>query len=185
MRLFTAMMALGLSACASDSSRQQMPTASEVSAIAPVSGAGNAFSSSPADGPFTGSWLSCEGAASEEECDRYDLVQRGSRICGTWSYVASGQVYEGRVVAQATWERHAQRTHVCGRPGSETDTECDEGWQTISSPLQLCDGKLSDTPMADGSCNADFSRMPGTPAELEELTASPWMEECLGAALPD
>src|SRR5690606_7839300 len=73
-------------------------------------------------GPFSGAWGSCEGASAPEECSRYLLVQRGERICGTWSYLASGQAYDGRLVARATSPTQARRTHVCGRPGSETDT---------------------------------------------------------------
>lgn len=136
---------------------------------------------SPA-GPFAGAWHSCEGAPSPEECSRYLLVQRGDRICGTWSYVASGQAYDGRVVARATSSTEARRTHICGRPGAETDTECSDGWQSIDKPLLLCDGKLGDLAGADGACSADYQAAPTSQNELEALQAEPWVQDCLSNA---
>jgi len=178
MRLLAVVMILGLMACADTTTRQTVPTASESLKNALSSSGATTLSLGSSNGPFTGTWLLCEAAAPLEECSRYDLVQRGARICGTWSYVASNRPYEGRVVAQATSEFLAQRTHVCGRPGSETDTECELGWQTISKPLEICNGRLSDTSSV-GACHADFSQGSRVRAGFEELEASAWMQECL------
>lgn len=139
------------------------------------------WATSPA-GTFTGVWQSCEDAPSPGECSRYVLVQQGDRICGTWSYVASGKSYEGRVVARATSSTEARRTHVCGRPGSETDTECGSGWQHVDKPLLLCNGKLGDLAGANGACIADFEQAPTLRSEWEALQAEPWVRECLSDA---
>lgn len=130
-------------------------------------------------GTFSGAWQACAGTSSPEECSRYLLVQRGDRICGIWSYVASGQAYEGRVVARAMSVTQARRTHVCGRPGSETDTECVDSWQRIDRPLLLCDGKLGDMARADGECFADYEAAPSLEREWTALQAEPWVHDCL------
>jgi hypothetical protein len=134
---------------------------------------------SAAQEAFSGAWQACAGTSSPEECSRYLLVRRGDRICGTWSYVASGQAYEGRVVARATSATHARRTHVCGRPGSETETECADGWQRIDRPLLLCDGKLGEIVGADGACIADYRPAPALQGALATLQAAPWARACL------
>jgi len=139
------------------------------------------FDTSPA-GLFAGTWQSCDGASSPEECSRYLLVQRGERICGTWHYFASGKAYDGRVVARATSSTQAQRTHVCGRPGAETDTECRDGWQRVDRPLRLCDGRLGDLASADGACFADYEAAPTPEDELAALQLEPWVQECLSKA---
>jgi hypothetical protein len=107
------------------------------------------------------------------------LLQRGKRICGTWSYVASGAGYEGRVVAEAVSPVEARRTQICGRPGSETSTECETGWETIDRPLRLCDGKLGDLDGRGGKCFADFERVRRPDAALQALATQPWIEACL------
>jgi hypothetical protein len=134
---------------------------------------------SAAQEAFSGAWQACAGTSSPEECSRYLLVQRGDRICGTWSYVASGQAYEGRVVARATSATHARRTHVCGRPGSDTETECVDGWQRIDRPLLLCDGRLGEIVGADGACIADYRPAPALQGALATLQAAPWVRACL------
>lgn len=133
----------------------------------------------PASGAFAGQWEACEGTTSPDECSRYVLVQQGDRICGTWSYLATNDSYEGRVIARATSPTEARRTHVCGRPGSETDTECEDGWQTIDKPLRICDGKLGDMTRADGSCFADYQSVPLANEVRDALQAEPWVQECL------
>lgn len=132
-----------------------------------------------AEGLFTGLWQDCDAGASSDECSQYQLVQRGERICGVWSYVATGAGYEGRVVARAVSSTDARRTRVCGRPGSETRTECDSGWESIDKPLRLCDGKLSESEVANDECRARYERAPGADAQLMALANEPWMQECL------
>ncbi|TQM10478.1 hypothetical protein FB548_2681 [Pseudoxanthomonas sp. 3HH-4] len=133
----------------------------------------------PTVGPFAGKWEACDGTNSPDECSRYVLLQHDDRVCGTWSYFASGKVYEGRIVARATSSVEARRTHVCGRPGSETQTECDDGWQRIDKPLRLCDGKLADLTRADGTCVADHQAVPMPDEERYAVQAQPWIRECL------
>lgn len=134
--------------------------------------------------PFEGAWQACGGSTAPEECSRYVLVQRGDRICGTWAYVATGDRYEGRVVAQVTAPTEARRTHVCGRAGSEATIECDEGWGRVDKPLRLCDGKLGDLDTVVGECFADYERAaaPDAPAVLMR---EPWVQACLAGELPE
>lgn len=129
--------------------------------------------------PFAGSWEYCGRNDSPDLCSRYLLLQRGKRICGTWSYVASGAGYEGRVMAEAISPVEARRTRICGRPGSETRTQCDAGWDTIDRPLRICDGKLGDLDGKGGRCFADFERVKRPDPSLEALAAQPWVEACL------
>lgn len=129
--------------------------------------------------PFAGSWASCGSNDSPDQCSRYQLLQRGKRICGTWSYVASGAGYEGRVVAELVSPGEARRIRICGRPGSETRTECETGWDTIDRPLRLCDGKLGDLDGKGGKCFADFERVERPDPALKALAAQAWVEACL------
>ena len=131
---------------------------------------------------FAGEWEACEGTTSPEECSRYRLFQRGDRICGTWFHFASGKAYAGRVIAQAISSTDARRTHICGRPSSETETECEEEWQRIDRPLRLCDGKLADLTRADGSCFADYQAVPMADEQRDALLAASWMQACLSGA---
>jgi len=169
---------LGLVACTGVSNGQAGSEA-EASA-APVAEEVAAVPEAPqASGAFAGQWEACEGTTSPDECSRYVLLQQGDRICGTWSYFATNDSYEGRVIARATSPTEARRTHVCGRPGSETDTECEDGWQTIDKPLRICDGKLGDLTRADGSCFADYRAVPLANEVRDALQAAPWVQECL------
>lgn len=145
--------------------------------IAQEAASGAAVPATPA--PFAGSWESCQGASAPEECARYVLVQRGRRVCGTWFYVASGQAYQGRVVAHAISPTQARRTHVCGRPGSETGTECDDGWESIDRPLLLCGGGLADLVRKDGSCMADYRPVGAAEGDVSALLIQPWVQQCL------
>ncbi len=180
MRAYLLAAFFGLAACAGPGAGQ-----SDNVARAGVDSAHAGLSSVPGtsplsdDGSFGGAWASCEGAATPDECSRYVLVQRGERICGTWSYLASGQAYEGRLAARVISATRARRTRVCGRPGSETDTECDAGWQTIDRPLQLCNGRLSDIASANGSCFADYVASTAAGADIAKLKAQPWLQTCL------
>lgn len=179
MRTWAMVTLLGLAGCAGLDTGQAGieagPSASHGARDAPAAATG---------GPFAGEWEACQGATAPEECGRYLLLQRGSRICGTWFYFATGKAYTGRIVARADSPTEARRTHVCGRPGSETNTECDEGWQRIDKPLQICDGKLSDLTRADGPCFGDYRAVRMAKDQRDALLAEPWMEDCL-SGIPD
>lgn len=184
MRTLGLVACLGLAACAGPGpghDRGSVPPARTDASPSAPSARGEALASAPA-GTFSGVWQACEGVSSPEECSRYVLLQRGDRICGTWSYVASGKAYDGRLMALATSATQARRTHVCGRPGSETDTECGDGWQNIDKPLQLCDDRLGELAAADGACIAEFEEVPASRDEWEALQAEPWVRGCLADA---
>jgi len=151
----------------------------EPSAIRPASVTPQDVPAAPIAGALAGEWEACEGTTSPEECSRYRLLQHGDRICGTWFYFASGKTYEGRVVAHAISSTEARRTQICGRPGSETDTECKDGWQRIDKPLRLCEGMLSDLTRADGSCFPYYRAVPMADDQRDALLAEPWMQACL------
>ena len=181
-RLFFALM-IGLAGCSVGTERAPEDSASESSVAEPPSlPPSRAASSTPLqDGPFSGVWEECDEEGAPDECGRYVLVQRGDRICGTWSYVATADLYTGQVQATALSDSRARRTRVCGRRGSETQTECDAGWETIDRPLQLCDGKLSESADASGACNGRYERSKSPGTQLEELEAKPWVKACLAA----
>lgn len=128
---------------------------------------------------FAGSWESCGPNDSPEQCSRYRLLQRGKRICGTWWDFAADGIYEGRVVAEVVSPGEARRIRICGRPGGNTHTECEEGWDTIDLPLRLCGGKLGDLNGKGGKCFADFERVKRPDPSLEALAKQPWVEACL------
>ena len=167
---------LGLVACAGTSARQ---VASDADASATHASQEVQSGLAPASGAFAGEWEACQGTTAPEECGRYRLLQRGSRICGTWFYFATGNEYTGRIVARANSSTEARRTHVCGRPGSETDTECEDGWQTIDKPLRICKGKLSTSTRTDGSCFGYYQAVPMADDQRDALLAEPWMKDCL------
>lgn len=152
-----------------------------VACTAPAIGhkTGDAAAVPAASAPFSGVWEACEGASSPGECSRYVLVQRGEKICGTWSYFASGKGYDGRVIAHVSSATRARRTHVCGRPGSETRMECEDGWEAIDKPLVLCDGKLGDLVGADDTCSADYQAVLASRSGHDALFSQPWVQECL------
>ena len=163
MRTWTMVAVLGLAACTGFGSKHASRDAG----------------ASPTTGPFAGEWAWCPGTTAPEECSRYVLLQRGDRICGTWFHFATGKEYTGRVIAHADSSTAARRTHVCGRPGSETDTECEDGWQRIDKQLRLCDGKLGDLTRPDGRCSAGYRPEPMTDAARDALLAQPWLQACL------
>jgi hypothetical protein len=165
--------ALGSSGCVKPESQAAAP------ASLPVRAAVDAKPNGGEAASFAGSWQSCAGTESPDQCSRYLLLQRGKRICGTWSYFASGDSYEGRVVAEAISPVEARRTRICGRPGSETRIACDAGWDTIDRPLRLCGRKLGDLDGKGGRCFADFERVERPDPSLEELAAQAWVEACL------
>lgn len=166
--------ALSGSGCANSASQVTAPLVS-----APKKAAFDATPDVTASAPFTGTWESCAGTDAPEQCSRYLLLQRGKRICGTWFYFASGDGYEGKVIAEANSPLEARRTRICGRPGSETSMECETGWETIDRPLRLCGGRLGDLDGKNGSCFADFERVKSAGRSLEVLAEQPWIQACL------
>ena len=134
---------------------------------------------STASAPFAGSWEYCGRNDAPEQCSRYRLLQRGKRICGTWWDFAADGIYEGRVIAVVVSPGEARRIRICGRPGGNTQTECDAGWDTVDLPLRLCGGKLGDLDGKDGKCFADFKRVKRPDPSLEALAAQAWVEDCL------
>lgn len=140
---------------------------------------GGDAASSASKGAFEGEWAACHGETPQDQCSRYVLLQRGSRICGTWFHFATGKEYRGRVIAHADSSTEARRTQVCGRQSVESDTECEDGWQRIDKPLRICDGGLSDSTRADGSCFAYYQSVPLAEAARDALLVEPWMQECL------
>lgn len=173
---------LGLAACAGAGTGHDGGGAAGVDGIISAPTVQHESSDTSPLGPFAGAWQSCDGVSSPDECSRYLLVQRGDRICGTWHYLASGKTYDGRVVARATSSTQAQRTHVCGRPGAETDTECSDGWQRVDRPLRLCDGRLGDLAGTDGACFADYEAVPTPEGDLNALQLESWVQDCLSSA---
>lgn len=164
MRRWTMVALLGLVAC---------------TGMRPGQAGSEAAASTGASGTFAGEWEACHGPTTPDECGRYQLLQRGDRICGTWFYFATGKEYRGRIIARANSPTAAVRTHVCGRPGSETDTECEDGWQRIDKPLRICKGKLSTSTRTDGSCFGYYKAVPMANDQRDALLAEPWMKDCL------
>lgn len=194
MRVTTIFFLLCLSACAGPHGRAHgdatqasrsgdASSSGEVDPSATVSTGSQQAGTTSADNqtprPFAGFWQSCNGPASPEKCSRYQLLQQGDRICGLWSYVATGDRYEGRVIAKALSATKARRIRVCGRAGSETQTQCDDGWDIIDKPLHLCDSRLGDLEGEAGTCFADFERVRGDADWQEALVTQPWIKACL------
>lgn len=182
---------MGLAACSNTSAgRDHVTTAPRPAVATPAQSSppSKAPTLAPVEtarpGPFAGVWEACDAGGSPDECSRYVLVQRGDRICGTWSYFATGAGYEGRVIAHMVSPVEARRTQVCGRPGSEAQTECDAGWDQIDKRFRLCNGKLGDLETENGSCFAQFVRASKAEAQLAEVAAQPWLETCLAGTPP-
>ena len=133
------------------------------------------------DAPFQGVWEACAGASSPDECSRYVLLQRGDRICGSWFYLATGDGYEGRVVARAVSTSEARREQICGRPGSEARTECADGWDRVDRPLRLCDGRLDDLARPSGACAGEYAPV-AEARDVASLAREPWVQACLAQA---
>lgn len=169
-----AMLLVSIAACANSGS-----DAAVSPARAPTQSAVEIKPDAAEAAPFTGSWESCAGAESPDQCSLYLLLQRGKKICGTWSYFASGDGYEGRVIANAASPIEARRIRICGRPGSETRVACETGWEAIDRPLRLCGGKLGDMDGKNGTCFADFERIKSAGPSLAALAEQPWIKACL------
>lgn len=187
MKVFTLVLAVGLVACSAGNQSRPPASAAASSTRAPTTVVPTTPTQPPAvvdagDGPFNGVWEECDEGMSPDECSRYVLVQRGDRVCGTWSYVATGDVYEGQVQATVISATSARRTRVCGRPGSATRTECADGWESIDKPLQLCDGKLAESSGSGHGCRGRYVRSAEEGTDVATLATKPWVRACLARA---
>lgn len=182
MRLLLFVAILPLAACSAMSGAQTGQVEAAVGAV-PSPGPA-AIAGTQKAGAFTGVWRDCGTGDPPDVCSYYVLLQRDDRICGTWSYVATYDGYEGRVIARASSPTHARRTRVCGRPGSEARTECEDGWDRIDKPMRLCDGRLVDIETKTGTCEVGFERVPRA-AELDALAMQPWVQACLAGTGPE
>lgn len=106
-----------------------------------------ASSAKPVIQPFTGSWIACDRYQGYDVCSYKVLAQNGAHICGLWGYWASGREYQGRLAGKVT-EQTAKVDRICGRPGSDTSTECarddstPQAWEPSDRTLLICKGAL-------------------------------------------
>lgn len=115
--------------------------------------------------PFEGRWESCQIYKGDEICSSYLLVQDGARVCGEWEYWATNRIYSGQLQAVQNGPSQAKLSLICGTPGSETSTDCDNTalpkgrWENAKGGLSICNGQLYDGPLKD-TC-ASPSQVPG------------------------
>lgn len=141
--------------------------------------------------PFEGRWEICQLFKGDEICSSYVLTQRGGRVCGEWEYWATYRIYSGQLQALTKNSNQAELTLICGTPGSETSTECDNNkpphgsWQKAKGGLSICNGQLYDEPLKN-SCST-LSRSPGflyqplNKKDREYLYSQEWLKKaCLG-----
>lgn len=104
-------------------------------------------SAKPAEQPFAGTWIDCDRYQGYDVCSYKLLAQSGARMCGLWSYWASGKEYQGRLTAKFIGQT-AKIDRICGRPGSDTSTECARddseppAWEPSDRTLFICKGAL-------------------------------------------
>lgn len=88
------------------------------------------------------------------------LRQVGNKVCGLWSYVATGRGYEGRMLGTAK-SNYLKLDWACGTPGSRTRTYCDGaaprgepdvGWSPSNEEALVCNGRLWITSNVPPSC---------------------------------
>jgi hypothetical protein len=142
--------------------------------------------------PFEGSWHSCFMYQGSKICTGYTLLQRKQNVCGNWSYFATG-IYQGQLQAIANGRTTAKLTKICGRSGSNTQTECktnplvadETNWEIPTgdvTALKLCNGKLVE---GSGSCKSLIKQNSGyrysalSSVKKQKLLAEPWMQSCL------
>lgn len=114
--------------------------------------------------PFEGRWENCQLFKGDEICSSYVLIQKGGHVCGEWEYWATYRIYSGQLQALTKSLNQAELTLICGTPGSETNTECDNtsqhgSWEKAKGGLSICNGQLYGEPLKD-SCTR-LSRSPG------------------------
>lgn len=141
--------------------------------------------------PFEGRWERCQLFKGQEICSSYLLVQNGARVCGEWEYWATYRTYSGQLQAKTKGQEQAELTVICGTPGSETSTDCDNTaqpngkWEKAIGGLSRCNGRLYDEPLT-ASCAA-LSKSPGflyrplSKKDRESLSSQAWLKRaCLG-----
>lgn len=145
--------------------------------------------------PFAGTWIDCDSYQGDDACSYKLLAQKGARLCGLWSYWASGREYQGRVTATASG-RIAKIDQICGRPGSDTSTECtrdkgaQETWEPSSRTMFLCKGALyesrADRPMSCDGIDKDLGLQKARgniqSKMMFEPTDKAWLKTCVEAA---
>jgi hypothetical protein len=130
--------------------------------------------SKPVSTPFEAAWLSCDTNAGYRVCGYAKTTQRGKRVCGIEGYWASGRFYHTRFVGTAAGTS-MQIDKICGRPGSETDTNCagpytrfldpkdKVGWGTSRNKFYVCKGRLHSGPADEAFDCATAVRDAGMP----------------------
>ena len=150
-----------------------------------------ASSAKPVVQPFTGSWIDCDRYQGYDVCSYKLLAQNGSRMCGLWSYWASGKEYQGRLTAKITGQT-ARIDRICGRPGSDTSTDCarDDGmqetWEPSDRTLFICKGALYESrpgqPISCKRINKDFGMPKARVVQSKimfELEDRGWLKACV------
>lgn len=140
--------------------------------------------------PFEGEWKHCSLWRGEEICSSYILVQKNEHICGEWNYWASNSIYEGQLQATMQTKNRANNALICGTPGSDTQTPCDNENESGKSlvkdegELVICgDSIYKDIKQA--SCiellNKDgYFYHPLTSKDKNRLLSEPWVKKCMG-----
>ncbi len=149
---------------------------------------------------FAGYWASCD----EPECLAYEIHQKGSRVCGHWSYIATRRQYSGRFIA-STDRNHLLWTEVCGIPGGLAMSYCpvpsdfdpgiptppsNIGWHSSDQVQTLCSGELLDglAQCVSGSKTPSISalhRVPPPPTRYriaDSEVERQWVRACLNEA---
>lgn len=139
--------------------------------------------------PFEGNWSSCQLFKGEVICESYLLIQKGKRVCGEWEYWATYRTYTGRLQAKTQGQEGASVELICGRPGSETNTECEDDkkhedrWEKTQKKLSVCGTHLyegSAKPCSVLRRSPGMTYKPMTAKQREELLSQSWVKRCLG-----
>ena len=138
--------------------------------------------------PFEGDWKSCQLFKGEEICSSYLLIQNGKRVCGEWEYWATYRTYAGRLQAKTQGQEVAVVELICGRPGSETNTECEyqknheDRWEKTQGTLSVCGTHLYAGSAKQCSVlrrSPGMAYQPMTSKQREELLSQSWVKRCL------
>lgn len=139
--------------------------------------------------PFEGIWSTCQLFKGEEICSSYVLLQKGKRVCGEWEYWATYRTYAGRLKAKTEEQERAAVELICGRPGSETNTECEyekkheDRWEKTKGTLSVCGTHLyagSAKPCNVLRRSSGMAYQPMAAKQREELISQSWVNRCLG-----